>query len=261
VELNEVPVEVRADIGVDGPVNLFALLAQTAQRFPDRGAVYHGERRCCTWQELRHRALHLAGSIRRHCPTAARIAIISENRPEIVELLFGIWAAECVAVPINYKLHPREMIQILEDAGVSQVFASATIAAQLASDCGFAVESLEAEAYSRRMSAAPATAPCTDPSTLAWLFYTSGTTGRAKGAMLTHRNLMAMTIAHLADIDAPDEGCSLVHAAPMSHGSGLYIPAYVLRGARQVVPQPTSIPERWKRRCWNIPVYRKRAWS
>jgi fatty-acyl-CoA synthase len=237
MELHEVPVEVRADIGVDGPVNLFALLAQTAQRFPDRGAVYHGDRRCCTWQELRDRALHLAGSIRQQCPTAARIAIISENRPEIVELLFGIWAAECIAVPINYKLHPREMIQILEDAGVSQVFASATIAAQLASDCGFAVESLEAEAYSRRVAAAPATAPCTDPSTLAWLFYTSGTTGRAKGAMLTHRNLMAMTIAHLADIDAPDEACSLVHAAPMSHGSGLYVPAYVLRGARQVVPQ------------------------
>ena len=54
--------------------------------------------------------------------------------------------------------------------------------------------------------------------------------------MLTHRNLTTMTIAHLADIDAPDEGCSLVHSAPMSHGSGLYIPAYVLRGARQVVP-------------------------
>jgi fatty-acyl-CoA synthase len=55
--------------------------------------------------------------------------------------------------------------------------------------------------------------------------------------MLTHRNLMAMTVAHLADMDAPDEGCSLLHAAPMSHGSGLYIPAYVLRGARQVIPQ------------------------
>ena len=54
--------------------------------------------------------------------------------------------------------------------------------------------------------------------------------------MLTHRNLMAMTVTHLADIDSPDEGCSLVHAAPMSHGSGLYIPAYVLRGARQVIP-------------------------
>jgi len=237
VELHEVLVEVCVDIGVDSPVNLFALLEQTAQRFPDRGAVYHGKRRCGTWRELRDRALRVAGSIRQHCPAGARIAIVSENRPEIVELLFGIWAAECVAVPINYKLHPREIMQILDDADVSQVFGSATIAGQLGAGSCFPMESLEAESYSRRLGAAPAAVPSTDPSTLAWLFYTSGTTGRSKGAMLTHRNLMAMTIAHLADIDTPDEGCSLVHAAPMSHGSGLYIPAYVLRGARQVVPQ------------------------
>ena len=82
-------------------MNLFALLDQTAQRFPDRGAVYHGERLCCTWQELRDRALRLAGSIRQRCPAGARIAVVSENRPEIVELLFGIWAAECVAVQIG----------------------------------------------------------------------------------------------------------------------------------------------------------------
>ena len=47
---------------------------------------------------------------------------------------------------------------------------------------------------------------------------------------------MAMTVAHLADFDAPNEDCSLIHGAPMSHGSGLYIPPYVLRGARQVIP-------------------------
>ena len=55
--------------------------------------------------------------------------------------------------------------------------------------------------------------------------------------MLSHRNLMAMTVAHLADFDAPDQNCSLIHGAPMSHGSGLYIPPYVLRGARQVIPE------------------------
>jgi len=54
--------------------------------------------------------------------------------------------------------------------------------------------------------------------------------------MLTHRNLMAMTVAHLADLDDPDHDCALVHGAPMSHGSGLYVPPYVLRGARQVIP-------------------------
>jgi len=64
MELHEVPVEVRADIGVDAAVNLFALLEQAAQRFADRGAVYHGQRRRCTWRGLRDRALHLAGPTR-----------------------------------------------------------------------------------------------------------------------------------------------------------------------------------------------------
>jgi fatty-acyl-CoA synthase len=220
---------------VDGAVNLFALLDQVAQRFPDHGAVYHGQRRCCTWRELRERALRLAGSIRRDYPAGARIAIASENRPEIVELLFGIWAAECVAVPINYKLHPREMAQILDDAGASHVFASPTIAAQL--DPGYATEAVDSEQYARRFDVEAGAIPSTEPSTLAWLFYTSGTTGKSKGAMLSHRNLMAMTVAHLADMDSPDQDCSLVHAAPMSHGSGLYIPAYVSRGARQVISE------------------------
>ncbi len=218
-------------------MNLFAVLDQAASRFPDRGAVYHGDRRVCTWDELRDRALRLATSIRQQCGTGSRIAIASQNRPEIVELMFAIWAAECVVVPINCKLHPREMAQILDDAGASQVFASPTISAELASVTTAPTETIGSEDYSRRLSVAPSTPPCTDPSTLAWLFYTSGTTGRSKGAMLSHRNLTAMAVAHLADIDTPNEDCSLVHAAPMSHGSGLYVMPYVLRAARQVVPK------------------------
>jgi fatty-acyl-CoA synthase len=217
-------------------LNLFALLDQAASRFGDRGAVYHGERQLHTWSELRERVLRLASSIRDFGP-GTRIAIASENRPEIVELMFAIWAAECVVVPINYKLHPREMEQILDDAGVTQVYASPKIGAELVSVTAVLIETVDSEAYSSRLARPPSDPPrTTDPSTLAWLFYTSGTTGRSKGAMLSHRNLMAMTVAHLADFDAPDQDCSLVHGAPMSHGSGLYIPPYVLRGARQVIP-------------------------
>ena len=236
-------------------MNLFAMLDQAAGRFPDRGAVYHGNHRVCTWLELRDRALRLAASIRQQHGAGARIAIAAQNRPEIIELMFAIWAAECVVVPINYKLHPREMVQILDDAGTSQVFASSTIGAELASIATTPTEIIESEDYSRRLRVAPSAPPRTDPAALAWLFYTSGTTGRSKGAMLSHRNLTAMTVAHLADIDAPDEDCSLVHAAPMSHGSGLYVLPYVLRAARQVVPESGAFdPDEFLDLCEHHPT-------
>jgi fatty-acyl-CoA synthase len=235
-------------------LNLFTVLDQAAARFPDRGALYHGERRLCTWLELRERALRIATAIRAQDTPGARIAIASENRPEIVELMFAVWAAECVLVPINYKLHPREMVQILDDAGVSQVFASQKIAAGLATLTNVPIETLDAGGFSRWRAAPPSVPLATDSSTLAWLFYTSGTTGRSKGAMLTHRSLTAMTVAHLADIDNPDEKCSLIHGAPMSHGSGLYVLPYVLRGARQVVPASGAFdPEEFLDLCEHHP--------
>ncbi|MGE4363758.1 MAG: long-chain fatty acid--CoA ligase [Mycolicibacterium sp.] len=217
-------------------MNLFALLDQTAARHGDRGAVYHGERLVHTWSSLRERALRLASSLREFGP-GARIAVASENRPEIVELMFAIWAAECVFVPLNYKLHVREMEPILSDAGAARVFTSPKIGAELAPVASTGIEIIGAAEYESRCAAMPSPAPRdTDPASPAWLFYTSGTTGRSKGAMLSHRNLMAMTVSHLADFDCPDENSSLIHGAPMSHGSGLYVPPYVSRGARQVVP-------------------------
>ena len=111
-------------------VNLFVLLDQAAARFGDRGAVYRGEQQLLTWAQLRDRALRLAGSLRRLGP-GARVAVASENSPEIIELMFAVWAAECVYLPINYKLHPREMQQILDDSGAAMVFASPKIATGL----------------------------------------------------------------------------------------------------------------------------------
>jgi fatty-acyl-CoA synthase len=218
--------------------NLFAVLDQAAARHGDRGAVYLGQRQLHTWSELRDRVLRLAAAIREHGDPGARIAVASENRPEIVELMFACWAAERVFVPINYKLHAREMNQILEDSGASLVFASPKLAAGLTD---VPVVTLDSSGYQKYLTTTPLDPPRhTDPAALAWLFYTSGTTGRSKGAMLSHRNLMAMTVAHLADFDDPDEHCALIHGAPMSHGSGLYVAPYVLRGAPQVVPESAA---------------------
>jgi len=217
-------------------VSLFSVLDQAADRFPDRGAVYLGTQLVATWAELRARALGLAGALRASAGPGTRIAVASENCPEIVELMFGIWAAECVFVPLNYKLHPREMADILADSGADVVFASAKITANLESATAVPITVIGTDTYAGLVNSAPWRPADIDPAALAWLFYTSGTTGRSKGAMLSHRNLMAMTVSHLADFDDPDQNCSLVHGAPMSHGSGLYVAPYVLRAARQVIP-------------------------
>ena len=217
-------------------MSLFSLLERSARRWPDGTAVCVGERQHQTWGELSQRALRLAGRL----ASGSRIAVASENAPEFLELMFGTWAARAAIVPINYKLHALEMAQVLEDADPALIFASPGLAPalRLALPAGAVSRVVEigSAAYESLFEGATTTVTHAEPEALAWLFYTSGTTGRSKGAMLSHRNLMAMTLAHLADLEQLDVNASLIHAAPMSHGSGLYIPAYVACGARQVVP-------------------------
>ena len=66
----------------------------------------------------------------------------------------------------------------------------------------------------------------TDP---AWLFYTSGTTGRPKGVIIAHANLLAMAQCFLTDVEVIAPGDAILHAAPLSHGSGLYVVPNVAR--------------------------------
>jgi acyl-CoA synthetase (AMP-forming)/AMP-acid ligase II len=226
-------------------MNLFTLLDQAATRFPQRGAVYVGHEPVVTYAELRSRALHLAGGLRSRYGAGDRIAIVSENRPEYVEALFGIWAAGLVAVPVNAKLHPREIAQILDDAKARAIVVSPKLAEDVASALGAVpvgceVTRIGSDDYARHLACDPVAPAEAAPDALAWLFYTSGTTGRSKGAMLTHRNLLAMTVGYLADVDTVDEDASLLHAAPMSHGSGLYVLPYVARGARHVIPRSSG---------------------
>jgi acyl-CoA synthetase (AMP-forming)/AMP-acid ligase II len=223
-------------------VNLCTLLDHAARRFPTHGAVYVGTDLRWRYAELRDRALRLGAALRADHGAGARVAIASENRAELVELMFGIWAAGQAAVPLNCKLHPKEMATIIGDCGAAAVFASPALCPGLrralhdAAIAPIVLTTIGEPAYEGVFKAEPEPITQLPPDTLAWLFYTSGTTGRSKGAMLTHRNLMAMTVAHLADVETFDEGASQIHAAPMSHGSGIYMLPYVSRGARQVIP-------------------------
>jgi acyl-CoA synthetase (AMP-forming)/AMP-acid ligase II len=75
------------------------------------------------------------------------------------------------------------------------------------------------------------------PEDLAWLFYTSGTTGRPKGAMLSQRNLMAMVMNYFADMDSVAPQDCMIHGAPLSHGSGLFALPHVAKAANNIIPE------------------------
>jgi acyl-CoA synthetase (AMP-forming)/AMP-acid ligase II len=222
-------------------MTLFNLLARSARRYPYRGAVYLGADELLTYSVLESRALRLAGTLCARAASGDRIMIVSKNCIEFIEIMFATWAAGMIVVPVNAKLHEREIAVIVEDAEPAIIFVSKSISHALAAlICGptaAAIVAIDGEDYGRMIDAVPTSPQDTGADELAWLFYTSGTTGRPKGAMLTHRNLLAMAIAHLADFDSVDDDASLVHAAPMSHGSGLYLLPYIARAARQVIPK------------------------
>ena len=100
-----------------------------------------------------------------------------------------------------------------------------------------ASSSSAARTSERCVASAARRARAVDRDDPAWLFYTSGTTGRPKGVVITHGNLLAMAQAFLSDVEAVAPGDALLHPAPLSHGSGLYLVPHVARGAVNVVPE------------------------
>ena len=223
-------------------MNLALWLERGAKSYPERGAVAVGDRVVLTYMQLADRVARIAGALRGRFAMNAgdRVAIVTKNSVGFLETLYGIWHAGLVAVPINFKLHPSEIAYILEHAGVRVCFASTDLAEAVAPHAPASLGQLiaigGAEYQSLTQGESIALQP-RSPDDLAWLFYTSGTTGRPKGAMLTHRALHWTSHAYATEVDAVSPGDALLHGAPMSHGSGLYIMAHVARLGIQVIPE------------------------
>ena len=221
-------------------MSLTHLLARQARLQPGRPAIFQGHQPWATHGQWAQRSAALAQRMRdAGLMPGDRVVLFMRNHPRYLETLWAAWWAGGVVVPVNAKLHPAEVAWIIDNAQARWGFVTRDVApAPLAGlHWQIDVESAEADAWLApdEGAALPAiTERAADD--LAWLFYTSGTTGRPKGVMLTHRNLLTMGLAYFNDVDAVAAGDTMAYAAPMSHGCGLYAIPHLMAGARHVVP-------------------------
>jgi long-chain acyl-CoA synthetase len=222
-------------------MNIASWLSRAGQSHPSLAAVGRGERVALDYGTLAERAARLAGGLRQFgLRPGDRVAIAAKNCAEYLEIIYGAWHAGLAAVPANAKLHGRELGYILDHSGARVCFVSAGIDSEIAPHAPATLERLiviGGKEYAALLQSDAGALTARDDDDLAWLFYTSGTTGRPKGAMLTHRNLTQSALAYLSEVDTTAPGDTLLHAAPMSHGSGLYLMPTVMRRGVNVVPE------------------------
>jgi len=212
-------------------MNLVHLLLRSARWLPDQPALATGRRVVRSYGDMASRVAKLASGFTRKLSLKEgdRVALAMRNCPEYYEILFACWHAGLTAVPMNAKLHPKEFAYILENSGAKACFATP----DLESSVPRAISTMELDRF-----LGEAGRPLdVNPDDTAWLFYTSGTTGVPKGAMLTHRNMLFQTHAYFADIDKLAPQDAALHAAPLSHGSGLYGLPHFAVGAVNVMPE------------------------
>ena len=225
-------------------MNLASWVERNGKRFRDEPAIADGVRVHASWGQFAARTAAVAAGLGTSLGLRPgdRVGIVMGNRPEYLEALYAIWHAGLVAVPVNARLHRDEIAYVLEHSGASVVLTDTEHAGDVVPLVAM-LESLSAAVlvpgpeWDQLASSSPAALVDRAPDDAAWLFYTSGTTGRPKGATLTHRNLLMMSLSYFADIDPVTAEDCVLHAAPLSHGSGLYGLPHVARGAVSVFPE------------------------
>jgi long-chain acyl-CoA synthetase len=238
-------------------MTLDEILHRNAERFPDKAAFIMDDV-LRTWRETDVRVTRLANALLEHrVRSGDRVAVLLPNCPEYFEIYFGCARAGVIAVPLNYRLTPRELAQILVHAdpsllivGTEYLLQVTELHALLPNLCRLWVvgeKSMEgARAYEEMLSAGssqwrPRKVPDTDPCAI---FYTSGTTGLPKGAMVSHVNLEMNGYNQMVADRSRRDDINLV-ATPVYHIGAVFMSVtYMMLGCTQVL-LPRFQPALW----------------
>lgn len=219
-------------------MNVYSMFADAIRRRGEEVAIRSGDRRL-SYRGFDGVCAALGDWFAENgCARGDRVLLFLNNSFEFPALLMAPMRAGLVVVPTNAKLHPREVAWIAGDAGPKLIVTHARhideIRAALPAGLSPAMVAIEDFILPEPASAPRAPAEVT-PDETAWIFYTSGTTGKPKGAMLSHRNLIAASVNCLADVFPFLESDRVLHVAPLSHGSGIYLLPSLARGAQNII--------------------------
>ncbi|MEU5877046.1 AMP-binding protein [Spirillospora sp. NPDC047279] len=216
------------------------IVEYAARKHPGRIALRF-EDQTITFAELRDRVRRVANALPSIARPGDRVAVLSGNRPEYVDLYYGVPAAGMALTFLNHRLHPSEIAALVDHAQATVLIVSAehieaigkyrdsmpTVRHIVALDAagegdgdGTGDGGRGDLAYAELVGAAPATEPPRpDEDSIGWLVYTSGTTGTPKGVMLSHRNLVTGVMSSAAQWEIPDETVFLF-CFPLCHVGG-----------------------------------------
>ena len=225
-------------------MNIASWLERAAAAHGSRPALFLGTDCVADYSSFAQSAAAFAGWLAAQGVTEGqRVALFAKNCPEYLIAMWGIWWAGAVAVPINAKLHAKEAAWIVENAGAVLTVVSSEMAEDYAAQSAVRVVEIGKPAWQFAVNSLALPRAHRTPDDLAWLFYTSGTTGRPKGVQITHRMLSTMSLSYFADVDEVTAEDAALYAAPLSHGAGIYCLMHVLKAARHVCPPSGGFDE------------------